>query len=136
MALTAGRSLDRRGAEPSAGAFAYSVAASHRVYRGGFVAVTAAGVLVRVGQAGAVRFVGIASRDLDNTAGAAASVGKVTALKGTYPITVPAATAANINDAVYATDDNTATLTVGTNLQIGTIAGIENGQTYVKLLGS
>ena len=51
-------------------------------------------------------------------------------------LTVPGATAANINAAVYASDDNTFTLTAGSNLQIGTIVGFDGAQTIVKLLGT
>ncbi len=136
MALSAGKPRDRRGAEPNGVGFAYPVKAGERVYRGGFCAVTAAGQLQRVQTASSSQFVGLASQDYDNSANAAASTDKVTVLRGVYAITVPAATAANINATVYCTDDDTATLTVGSNLPIGTLVGIENGQTYVKLLGS
>ncbi len=136
MALAAGKIRARRGREPSGGAFAYSVKAAAKVWRGSFVCVNSSGAMVLIGAGDAAQFVGIADRDLDNTAGAAVSEQKVTALKGIYAITVPAATHANINATVYATDDDTATLTASTNLPIGTLVGIEAGQTYVKLLGS
>ena len=136
MALSAGINRDRRGPEPVAGAFGYGVKAAAKVWRGSFVAVNSSGAMVLIGAGDASQFVGLADRDLDNTAGGATSAEKVIALKGTYAITVPSATHANINAIVYATDDNTATLTASTNLPIGTLAGIEGGQTFVKLLGS
>lgn len=136
MALTAGKTYARRGMEPSGGSFAYPVAAGVKVWRGAFVAVNSSGALVLIGAGGAVQFVGIADRDLDNSAGAGVSEQRVTALKGIYAITVPSATHSNINATVYATDDNTPTLTASTNLPIGTLVGIEGGQTYVRLLGS
>ena len=135
MALLAGVNLDRRG-PPPAGGFGYPVAAGERVFKGGVVAVNAAGSLQRVQTAGSLVIVGIAHRDLDNTAGAAVSDIKVEALKGIYSLTVPSATAANINAAVFATDDATLTLTQsGSLLAAGTLVGIESGQTYVKMIG-
>ena len=58
--------------------------------------------------------------------------------KGVYPFTVPSATYANINASVYATDDNTFTLSSSSSTLIGTLAGIDpvTGQTWVKVLGS
>lgn len=138
MALTAGFAPRRRGQTPAAGDYGYSVRASTKIFRGGMVGVDSSGNMVPVNTAAAlaVAFVGIAERDFDNSAVASASADKVVALKGTYALTVPAATAANINAAVYATDDATFTLTASTNLQVGTLTGIEGGQTYVRLLGS
>jgi len=51
---------------------------------------------------------------------------------------VTGATYSTINEPVYATDDNTLTLTAGSNLQVGTLVGIDpvTGLTYVNLLGS
>lgn len=136
MALSAAKLRVRRGPEPAGTRFGYSVRAGARIWQGGLMALDSSGNAVPVGHANAAVFAGIAGSDLDNTGGGAASAGKVEALKGVYAITVPAATAANLNAAVYATDDDTATLTVGSNLKIGDLVGIEGGQTYVKILGS
>lgn len=134
MALSADKIFRRRGQPATAGEFGYFVAAGVKVYRGALIAINAAGNIVLVGAGTAVAFVGIADRFLDNSAGSGVSAEKVVGLRGTWDITVPSATPTNTNAAVYATDDGTATLTASTNLQIGTLAGIESSQTWVKLL--
>lgn len=229
MALSAGYSPQRRGAPPMGGAvFGGLVAAGEKIWRGGMICWNAAGTLQRLQTAGAVAFAGLASKDYDNSASAVAACSPpMEALKGVFALTVPNATYAQIGEPVFATDDNTFTLsdaltaifarggsdtgngttgtiTVGTAakvgvyegtilagattfslvdptgvalpngtlgsaysqnglgftlsnggtafvagdtftvsvesgtgaMQIGTLAGIENGQTYVKLLGS
>ena len=138
MALTAGFPPKRRGQVPPAGEFAYPVRASTKIFEGGMVGIDSSRNLVPINTAAAlaVAFVGMAARTYDNSANGSASTDKVSALKGTYLITVPGAAAANVNAAVYATDDNTYTLTAGSNLQIGTLAGFDGAQTFVKLLGS
>ena len=136
MALTAGISPARRGAPPAAGTFGGSVAASEKIWRGGLICWNAAGTLQRLQTSGSVGFAGLASKDYDNSATAAAAPVQMEALQGTFALTVPAATYANMYAAVYATDDGTLTLTVGSNIRVGTLVGIENGQTYVKTLGA
>ena len=138
MALSAGFAPRRYGQASPSGVFAYNVRAGTKIYEGGMIGVDAARNLVPINTVAAlaVAVVGIASRTYDNSANAGASTDKVEALRGTYQITVPAATPANINAAVYATDDNTFTLTASTNLQVGTLAGFDGAQTYVKLLGA
>ena len=135
MALTAGITPQRRGAAPTAGIFGGPVAAGEKIWRGGMLNWNASGGLQRLQTSGGVAFAGMASKDYDNSAGSAAASVGMEALKGTYALTVPSATWANINANVYATDDGTFTLTVGSNTLVGTLAGIENGQTFVKLLG-
>jgi hypothetical protein len=136
MALTSGITPARRGAPPSGGSFGGPVAPGETIWRGGLICWNAAGQLQRLQTAGSVSFAGLASRDYNNSASATASPISVEALKGTYALTVPSAVEANINASVYATDDGTLTLTASTNMLVGTLAGIENGQTYVKLLGT
>ena len=135
MALTAGITPARRGAQPTAGVFGGPVAAGETIWRGGLLAWNAAGALQRIQTSGSVSFAGLASKDYNNAAGAAAAAVGMEALKGTYALTVPSATYANVNANVYATDDGTLTLTASSNMLVGTLAGIESGQTYVKLLG-
>lgn len=133
-ALTADANYSRRG-PPAAGEFGYPLAPGEKVFRGSLVGVNSSGQMIRLQTSTPVAFVGVADRFLDNTAGAAAlSVPPVTALKGTWSLTVPAATVSNLHAAVYATDDGTLTLTAGSNLQVGTLVGIEGGQTYVKII--
>ena len=136
MALTSGITPARRGAPPTSGTFGGYVAPGETIWRGGMICWNAAGLLQRLQTAGSVSFAGMASRDYNNFGSAAASSVPIEALKGTFALWVPGATPANINANVYATDDSTLTLTASTNMLIGTLAGIENGQTYVKLLGT
>src|ERR1700744_3092044 len=136
MALTAGITPARRGAPPNSGVFGGSVAAGEQIWRGGLISWNAAGTLQRLQTSGSVAFAGLASQDSTTPAGSAAAAVGMEALKGTFALTVPSATYANINANVYATDDGTLTLSSSSSTLIGTLAGIENGQTYVKLLGS
>jgi hypothetical protein len=136
MSLSAGINPARRGAPPTAGIFGGSVATGEKIFRGGLICWNAAGTLQRLQTGGSVSFAGLASKDYDNTAGTAPAAVGMEALKGTFALTVPTAVYANVNANVYATDDGTLTLTASTNMLVGTLAGIENGQTYVKLLGA
>ncbi len=138
MALTAGFPVARRGTSRG-NDFGYPVAAGEKVFRGGICALTAAGAIVRPQTAGALIPAGVADRDLDNTASAAVSSISVVPQRGCFALTVPGATAANIGASVYATDDGTLTLAVpgaGFIAAIGTLSGIDNGQTYVLMAGS
>jgi hypothetical protein len=110
MALTAGITPNRRGAPPTSGIFGGPVAAGEKIWRGGMLGFTITGALQRIQTAGCVSFAGMASKDYDNTAGSAAASVGMEALKGTFALTVPGATYANLYDPVYATDDGTFTL--------------------------
>jgi hypothetical protein len=125
----------RRGA-PGRNEFGYAVAIGEKVFRGSLVAINAAGTMQRIQTASSLAFLGMSAQQLDNTSGAVASAVKIEALKGTWGIPVPAATSANINANVYCTDDGTLTLTVGSNLLVGILVGIEGGLTYVQFTGS
>jgi hypothetical protein len=135
MALTAGTNVVRRGRSP-AGEFGYPVAPGERVFRNGLVGINASGQMQRIQTAGCVAFLGVADRDLDNTASSAASGTSVIAQRGIFGLVVPSAAPANINAAVYASDDNTLTLTQNGAapylLQAGHLSGIEGGLTYIK----
>lgn len=138
-ALTADALYSRRGQPATSGEFGAGIPAGEKVFRGSLLAWNAAGTLQRIQTSSGVSFAGMSDRTLDNTAGSAAlTVPPVTAMKGTWSLTVPSAVYANIGAPVYATDDGTCTLSSGSgaNMQIGTLAGIEGGQTYVKLLNS
>lgn len=135
-ALTAGITPIRRGTPATRNEFGAVIPAGEKVFRGSLLAWTAAGKLVRIQTSGAVAFAGMCDRDLDNSASSADSATKVVAHKGTWGLTVPSATTGSVLAAVYATDDGTLTLSsAGSPLQVGTLAGIESGQTYVSLLG-
>lgn len=126
--LTADRNLQERLSRR----FGYKVKAGVRIYRDAILAVTAAGLLVKPGDAGAVAVVGLAPTAGDNTNGADGDI-VLEPRRGIFPLTVPTATHAHIKAPVYCTDDNTLTLTASTNLAVGTLVGIENGQTWVEV---
>ncbi|MGH2861662.1 MAG: hypothetical protein ACRDLT_09185, partial [Solirubrobacteraceae bacterium] len=76
--------------------------------------------------------------DYSNVGNASAGA-TVAARKGCWALPVTSATVSNIGANVYATDDSACQLTApgsGYEAVIGTLAGIDNGQTYVLLAGS
>jgi hypothetical protein len=110
MALTQGTKVLRRG-PPSPGSFGYQVAPGEQVWRGSIVALNSAGYLQRVQTAGSIVVVGLCSRDYNNTASAAPSPDYVQVERGWWNLAPAGATAANVGQNVYATDDATVTLT-------------------------
>ena len=135
MALTSdSKPLRRNGAD-----FGYPVAAGEKVFRGGFVCVNSAGAMVRPQTSGAVAFVGVADRGLDNSSGGSVSDTSVVAVRGVFAAPVASAGPTNINASVYLVDDNTLTLTQVTSgtalLSAGTVVGIEGGRVYVRTPG-
>jgi predicted RecA/RadA family phage recombinase len=136
MALTSDQTYPRRGLKASGTEFGYPVAPGETVYRGSLCNVNAAGQLQRLQTASGVAFVGMAEAQLVNAGNAAASALSVVALKGVFGIPVASATVSNIGASVYASDDGTLTLVSTGNTLVGTLVGIENGLTYVKLLNS
>lgn len=138
MALAADFNPARRGL-PGRNEFGYPVPAGEMIYLGSLLVLNSAGGVQRVQTAGGVAFAGLSDRNLNNTANAAVSTTDAVARKGTYALVVPSATPANVNAPVYATDDATLTLAQpgsGFTAAVGTLVGIENGQTYVMLAGS
>jgi hypothetical protein len=119
MALTSGV-LDpvRRGTPPAAGAFGYPIAPSEKVWRGGLLAVNSSGQAQRIQTSGSVAFAGMADKDYDNSASAAAGP-PIVCDRGTYRLAVSGASAANLGQNVYASDDNTLSLT---NAETGVFA--------------
>lgn len=134
MALT-GNIAPRRRGYARGDAFGYPVAPNEVVYTGGLTCVNASGQAQRVQSAGSVAFIGIATTGQNNT-GSAVAGDNVVAAFDTYALTVPGATPTNIGEPVYASDDNTLTLTApttGFTGKVGYLAGIDNGQTYVRV---
>lgn len=126
--LTANRNLQERMGRR----FGYGVKAGVHIYRDAILAVTATLLLVKPGDVGAVAVVGLAPTEADNTNGADSAL-TLEPRRGIFPLTVPTATGAHIGATVYCTDDNTLTLTASTNLAVGKLVGIENGQTWVEV---
>ena len=129
----------RRGIATTRNEFGYPIAPGEKVFRGSIIGLTAAGYVQRAQTAGTVVLLGLSSINYDNT-GSAVAGPIVVAMKGTWGLVVPAATAANVQATVYATDDASCTLssTTGTiaNLALGTLAGLDNGLTFVSVQGS
>ena len=138
-ALTADIIPLRRGAEPTRNTFGYPIAPGEKVFRGSIVGINAAGQIQRAQTAGTVILLGLSNLNYDNT-GSAVPGPIIVPMKGTWGLVVPAATPSNIQQAVYATDDATCTLasTTGSlaNLALGTLAGLDNGLTFVSIQGS
>lgn len=142
MALSADFIPARRGPAATRNEFGYPPAAGAVIYAGALLGLTAQATVKPVGTSGVVAFAGLADRASGTSSVPAQPY--VGALKGTWALTVAGATAANVNAPVYATDDNTLTLAAtsgsGTNtvnnLAVGTLVGLDNGQTFVSLLGS
>lgn len=138
MALSADALYAWRGREGH-NQFGYPVAPGETIYLGSLVCINAAGQVVRVQTSGGVAFGGVSDRNLNNTGNAAATTSNVVARTGTFALTVPGATFANIGANVYATDDSTLTLTApssGFTQAVGMLVGIENGQTWVEMVRS
>jgi hypothetical protein len=137
MALTANAKIDRRG-NARGQSFGYPVAPGETIYSGSLCCVNSAGQLVRLQTAGGVAFVGMAMSYYSNVGNAAAGP-NVVCSNDEMALTVPAASFANINATVYATDDGTLQLTApgsGFAGKVGNLIGIDNGQTYVKVQGN
>ncbi|MGH7106946.1 MAG: hypothetical protein ACREFT_10590 [Acetobacteraceae bacterium] len=138
MALSSGVNLYRRGAANGRSDFGYPVAPGETIWRGGIVGINAAGQLQRVQTSGTVALAGVADQDYSNVGNSGAGQ-IVAARKGCWALPVTSATVSNIGANVYATDDGACQLTApgsGYEAVIGTLAGIDNGQTYVLLAGS
>ena len=136
MALLQNTSPSRRG-NSRGPAFGYPIAPGETIYSGGMICVNAAGQAQRLQTAGSLAFIGIAQHGYNNSASAAVGPTVVGAMDE-YMFPVPAATTANINAPLYATDDNTLTLvkpTTGFEGVVGYLIGIDNGNTYVGFSG-
>ena len=138
MALTSDAKPQRRGQRFGRSDFGYPVAPGEKIFRGGIVCVNSSGQLVRPQTSGAVAFAGLAAATYDNSASAVAGP-TIVAERASFALAVGSATVSDLGKAVYATDDNTFTLTApstGFAETIGTLTGNENGQTWVLLEGA
>ncbi len=148
MALSAPITLARRGQRAGRSDFGYPAAPGVVIYTGGIMGLNASGQIQPIQTAAAtnagvattacVSFAGIATSSYNGLG--VSSVGPlIVGARECYALTVPAATFANIDAPVYAVDDGTLTLTqpsTGFTGAIGTLVGIENGQTYVLIEGA
>jgi hypothetical protein len=99
----------------------YPVIASDIIYAGAAVGENASGYARPL--AAGDPFLGFALSKADNAAGSAGDINVRVRRRGTYRLTVAGATAITANDhpIVYASDDDTFTLTASTNTPIGRV---------------
>lgn len=132
MAASKDRMVPQRAGER----YGYPMKGATRIFARTLVAVTAAGLAIPAGTAGAVAVVGFASHHADNRDGAD-SAGAVNAERGVLPFTFggTAPTFADIGATVYAVDDDTVSLdsSSGTRLAAGTLDGIEGSTFWVRV---
>lgn len=107
------------------------VAASVHIYEGAAVSVNAAGYAKPL--AAGEDFVGFADAEADNSSESAGAISVTVRQKGKVLLSVTGAAAANINDAVYASDDGTFTTTTGSNSLVGYIRRFESAGCVVEL---
>ncbi|MFC3074685.1 hypothetical protein [Shinella pollutisoli] len=111
--------------------YGYPVLANVRIFGGTMVGVTAALAAVPAGHADAVALVGFAEESVNNVGGATGDQ-TVTLRKGITHIPLAGATPANIGATVYASADDTFTLTAGSLLVAGTIDAIDADGVWLK----
>lgn len=95
-----------------------AVVASDIIYQGAFLEVLAAGHVQPAGVGASLQGAGVALEKADNASGAAGDI-TVPVLVGAIVQHACTATIANIGDPVYASDDQTLTVTAGTNALMG-----------------
>lgn len=107
----------------------HPIKASTKIYQGSAVGQAAASAVVRPLVA-TDKFLGFATDTFDNSAGADAAKTVTVKHEGLIRLTVAGlATTTPIGTSVYASDDNTFTLTSAGNSLIGKVHRVENGGT-------
>lgn len=114
-------------------AYAAPVLTGIIIYGGAAVGLTAAGAAVPAGHVNAVKLLGFADERIDNSTGATGDQ-NVKIEKDVRLIPLAGATVANIGATVYASADDTFTLTAGALLAIGTIDAIDADGVWLKTL--
>lgn len=107
------------------------VAAGVHIYEGAAVSVNASGFAKPL--AAGEDFVGFADCEADNTSGSAGAIFVSVRHKGKVVLAVTGAAAANVNDAVYASADDTFTLTATSNSLIGYLRRYDSAGCVVEL---
>ncbi len=111
--------------------YGYPALAGVKIYGNTAVGITANKEAVPAGNVNAVKLIGFSQERVDNTAGATGDQ-IVQVDKDIRLITLAGAVVANIGAAVYASADDTFTLTAGALLQIGTIDAIDADGVWLK----
>jgi hypothetical protein len=97
----------------------YPVATGVRIFKGALVSVNSSGYARPLNTAD--KYVGIAEDTVDNTAGSNGAANVSVRRKTSVAFAVTGATIASVGAKVYASDDNTLTLTASTNLLVGIV---------------
>lgn len=113
--------------------YGYPALAGVVLYGGAAAGITANKEAVPAGHASAVKLIGFVEERVDNTGGQTGDQ-IVRIEKDIRLIPLAGAVVANISAAVYASADDTFTLTAGALLQIGTIDAIDADGVWLKTL--
>ena len=128
MALTANRDVDHYVDQELR---SLRLAAGAHIYKGAFVGLSSGYARPL---AAADRFVGIAYEEMDNTGGAAGDKSVRLYTLGDFGHALSGAAVANIGSAVYASADNTLTLTSSGNSYVGFVVDVPaTGEIIVRL---
>lgn len=114
-------------------AYGYPVLAGVRIFGGTMIGVTAGLAAVPAAHASCVALIGFAEEAVDNRDGATGDR-LINARKGVTNIPLAGATPADIGKPVYASADDTFTLTAGSLLKAGTIDAIDADGVWLKTL--
>lgn len=117
--------------ERNGDAYTFGVLANVKLYGRAVGGITSGKLAVPAGHGSAVKLIGLVEERVDNTGGADGDQ-KVRFKKGVFLVPLTA-TVANIGAAVYASDDNTFTLTAGSLLQIGIVHAVDADGTWLKI---
>ncbi len=102
---------------------AYPVKGGSKIYAGGMVCIGADGYVVPAADAAGLKFVGVARRFTDNSAGASGAVTVEVWRRGCFGLAVSGSMAgSNVGDAVYAVDDQTVSLTSTDHVKCGVVS--------------
>lgn len=130
-ALSANIQIDRKPGE----IIAKFVAASTKIYMGALVKRNAGGYLAPCAAEAGAAFAGVAVEAMDNSAGADGDLAARVYEEGVFLLTGSGFAQSNVGDPVYATDDQTITLTAAANKQrVGIIDDFKSStQVWVKI---
>lgn len=113
--------------------YGYPVLGGVRIFGGTYIGVTAALAAVPAGHASCVALIGFAEENVDNRDGVTGDR-LINAKKDVTAITLAGATAADIGKTVYASADDTFTLTAGALLPAGILHAIDADGVWLKPL--
>lgn len=113
---------------------AQPLAAGAKVVEGCLVAVNSSGQAIDLSNTDGYHIVGIATRSVDNTTGAAAALSCV-AVTGRFLLNGSSVTQADVGKKVYALDNHTVTTTSTNHLEVGVCVGLDadSGQIEVEV---